>query len=79
MDGKSIEIDVSALNAPAAFVVALIAIRMQQHMHSIAMQIGSSRKGMWLYEKLRACGYRTQYSSNDQRVWTITAQSRSLD
>lgn len=73
MDGKSVEIDVSALNAPAAFVVALIAIRTQQYIHSIVMQIGGGRKGMWLYEKLRACGYQTQITSNDKSVWTITA------
>lgn len=76
MDGTSIEIDVSELNAPAAFVVALIAVRTQQYMRDIALQIGSNTKRMWLHEKLRACGYRTHISTNDDSVLTVTARTR---
>lgn len=72
MDGTSIEIDVSALNAPAAFVVALTAIRTQQYMREIALHIGNSGKSLWLHEKLSACGYRTQMSSDNQSVLTVT-------
>lgn len=73
MDGTSIEIDVSKLNAPAAFVATLIALRAQKYMRNIALQIGSNSKRMWLHEKLRACGYRTQISSTDPRVLTVVA------
>lgn len=66
--------DLSAINAPAVFVSALVTLR-KRVAHpalGVALRIGDKTKLEWLDQRLRARGYHTQMSTGEQDTLLVS-------